>query len=289
MPEIETYVACRGKALDAGPERAMLAAVAALSAAEAAYTISVRFLGGLSASQKAAFTAAANRWTAVITGALPPATVNGERLEGLVILAQGRAIDGPGRVLGQAGPTFLRPNTGVGRKLPIMGKMTFDSADLAAMEERGTLHDVITHEMGHVIGVGTIWSEFGLIADAGTHNPTFVGANAQREYGALRGGAPLVVPVENEGGPGTADGHWRDAVFGNELMTGFVADAGNPLSRLTSASLADMGYGVDMAKADPYGLPAFEALAAMGALSVSAREDHLLGTLPMILPPESLN
>jgi hypothetical protein len=289
MPEIETYVARHGKALDTGPERAMLEAASAVVAAEAAYTISVRYLGGLSASQKAAFRAAAHRWTSVITGALPPATVNGERLEGLVILAQGRAIDGPGRVLGQAGPTFLRPDSGVGRKLPIMGKMTFDSADLAAMEQRGTLHDVITHEMGHVTGIGTVWSEFGLIVGAGSNNPTFVGTNAQREYGTLRSSAPMPVPVENRGGPGTADGHWRDALFGNELMTGFVADAGNPLSRLTAASLADMGYVVDMAKTDAYALPAFEALAAMGALNTEAPEDRFLGTLPMILPPESLN
>ena len=41
--------------------------------------------------------------------------------------------------------------------------------------------DVITHEMGHVLGVGTIWDELGLRqVSARASNPTFTGANAMR-------------------------------------------------------------------------------------------------------------
>jgi hypothetical protein len=36
--------------------------------------------------------------------------------------------------------------------------MQFGTADLAAMQANGTIGDVITHEMGHVLGIGTIWS-----------------------------------------------------------------------------------------------------------------------------------
>src|SRR4051794_6205534 len=64
---------------------------------------------------------------------------------------------------------------------------------------------------------------------------------AKQEYGRLRGIGPTPVPVENTGGPGTRDSHWREAVFGNELMTGFVGPAGNPLSRTTVGSLQDLG------------------------------------------------
>ncbi|MEY9156350.1 putative Zn-dependent protease [Bradyrhizobium japonicum] len=39
------------------------------------------------------------------------------------------------------------------------GDMQFDTADLSAMEADGTLNDVIMHEMGHVIGIGTILDE----------------------------------------------------------------------------------------------------------------------------------
>ena len=65
----------------------------------------------------------------------------------------------------------------------------------------------------------------------------------------------MQVPVENRGGRGTADAHWRDAVFGTELMTGFVGRTGNPLSLMTIASLADLGYQVDRNAAEPYSLP----------------------------------
>ena len=45
------------------------------------------------------------------------------------------------------------------------------------------------------------------------------------------------------GGAGTADSHWRESVLSNELMTGFL-DAGvaNPITRLTVAQFADLGY-----------------------------------------------
>jgi hypothetical protein len=29
------------------------------------------------------------------------------------------------------------------------------------------------------------------------------------------------VPVENSGGSGTRDAHWRESEFGNEVMTGY--------------------------------------------------------------------
>jgi hypothetical protein len=60
--------------------------------------------------------------------------------------------------------------------------------------------------------------------------------------------------VENTGGPGTRDSHWRETVHNAELMTGWIEGGGvaNPLSEITIASMADMGYLVDMTAADPY-------------------------------------
>src|SRR5262245_54288774 len=196
----------------------------AAALAVSGYTIEVRFVGGLTTAQKNAFKNAAKRWTQVITGDLPDVFVDGETIKNLLILAEGAPIDGPRGILGQAGPTRLRPSSaGAAAFLPAKGEMTFDTADLAQMESDGTLDDVITHEMGHVIGIGTIWTRKSLLKGAGTANPTFTGANAKREYGILRGSpTPLPVPVENTGGAGTQDSHWRDTVFGNELMTGFV-------------------------------------------------------------------
>jgi hypothetical protein len=48
------------------------------AAAESAFKIEVRFLGGLTPGQKTAFTTAADRWSKVIIGDLPSVNVDGE-------------------------------------------------------------------------------------------------------------------------------------------------------------------------------------------------------------------
>jgi hypothetical protein len=63
------------------------------------------------------------------------------------------------------------------------------------------------------------------------------------------------VPVENTGGTGTADGHWRETVFRSELMTGWISvGSAAPMSRTTISSLGDIGYSVDVSQADPFDL-----------------------------------
>jgi len=277
--QFESYVA-----------HASVKAGASARAITSAYKIEVRFLGGLTTTQKNAFKSAANRWTKVIVGDVPSVLVDGEVIDDLLILAQGVAIDGPGGILGQAGPTHLRPTSaGANAFLPAKGIMSFDSADLAQMQADGTLLDVITHEMGHVIGIGTVWTSKGLLVGANTSNPTFKGTNAKKEYGILKGTGPVAVPVENTGGAGTRDGHWRESVFKNELMSGFIAEANNPLSRMTVASLQDLGYRVRLSAAEPYKLPDLQALAERGLAVRAPAHAHALPVLaPKVLPPDSL-
>ena len=272
----------------ASAERAM-----AVAKAVSPFVIEVRFLGGLTATQQAAFRAAADRWTTMIVGDLPSVRVDNEVIDDVLILAQGAPIDGPGRILGQAGPTHLRPAAaGKAAYLPAKGIMSFDTADLAKMEADGTLNDVITHEMGHVLGIGTVWSQKNLLKGATGSNPTFAGSGAMTAYKALRvASRRRRVPVENTGGPGTRGSHWRETVFRNELMSGFIAAPGNPLSRLTVASLADLGYEVDLAASEPYALPDLMALAEAGALVAHEAPVNLgmvLPIIPQVLPSDGL-
>ncbi len=265
---------------DGGAIRSWGLALETAALQEPAFVIDVRFMGGLTSAQQAAFTTAAARWSRIITADVPSVLVDGETIDDIVIEASGMAIDGRGGILGQAGPTQLRP----GSFLPAAGVMQFDSADLATMEADGSLVSVITHEMGHVLGLGTNWDELGLRQGAGTVNPTFTGANAMREFATLSGGAATrAVPLANVGGPGTRDAHWRESVFGNELMTGFLNDGPNPLSRLTIAAFADMGYAVSYASADPYVLPSQLDLAMLGAGTELG--DHG-GRGVMLIPPK---
>ncbi len=266
----------------------------ALAATESPFTIEVRFLGGLTEQQKDAFKTAADRWTKVIVGDVPNVLVDGEVIDDVLILAQGTAIDGPGSILGQAGPTYLRPaSAGNAAYLPAKGIMSFDTADLDKMEQNGTLNDVIAHEMGHVLGVGTIWDRKQLLKGAGTANPTFDGKTAKQEYRALRGagGGLKRVPLENTGGPGTAGSHWRETIFRNELMSGFIAPGSNPLSRVTVGSLQDVGYAVDLDAAEPFSLPDLLELAERGLLVSHVAPINvgiMLPNIPMVLPDDSL-
>jgi Leishmanolysin len=262
-----------------------------LAATTSPFTIEVRFLGGLSDTQQAAFAAAADRWTTMIVGDLPAVMVDNEAIDDVLILAQGSAIDGPGRILGQAGPTHLRPESADDAALtPAKGIMSFDTDDLEKMEADGTLNDVITHEMGHVLGIGTIWKLKGLLRGEGTTNPTFAGQGAITEYQKLRAASSRAwVPVENTGGPGTREGHWRESVFRHELMSGFISEPGNPLSRMTVASLGDLGYEVDLDAAEAYQLPDLLSLAEEGALMAHATPmdvGMVLPVIPQILPAE---
>ena len=262
-----------------------------LAATTSPFTIVVRFIAGLTQRQQEAFAAAADRWVRVIVGDLPEMLVGDELIDDVLISAKGRPIDGPGHILGSAGPRELRPpEAGAAAFLPATGSMSFDTADLARMEADGRLNDVITHEMGHVLGIGTIWDDKGLLRDAGTDNPVFTGAGAMEEYRVLRGAEDLR-PVANEGGAGSRDSHWREFVFRNELMSPTIASAGNPMSRMSVASLGDLGYQIDLAAADAYALPDLLALAESGELMQRGSpvdEGIMLPIIPFVLPPESL-
>jgi hypothetical protein len=217
----------------------------------------------LTASQRQAFRLAADRWSQIITADLPDVAINGRTIDDLEITATGPAIDGPYGILGLARPLDTRSS---GTQLPYTGEMRFDSADLAMMESSGTLTNVILHEMGHALGIGTLWAVRNLLNVTDATNPLYVGVNGLREYRALAGSTTVTgVPAENmtAGAPGTpGDGsygvHWRESVFRNELMTSVVERAGTsmPISRLTIGSLQDLGYTVNYAAADPYVLPA---------------------------------
>jgi hypothetical protein len=232
--------------------------------------IELQFLTTPTAVQRQAFVAASEHWRRIITSELtnvsltapagtcgPGSPAVNRIVDDVLILVRLEPIDGAGSVLGASGPCYVR-NTST---LPVMGLMRFDTADLDQLESAGLLETVILHEMGHVLGFGTIWSDLGLLADPslpptnGT-DPHFTGAQATIAFDAVGGAGygGLTVPVENTGGEGTADSHWRESVFGNELMTGFVDAGANPLSIVTVASFADLGYTVNLAGADPYTL-----------------------------------
>jgi RTX calcium-binding nonapeptide repeat (4 copies)/FG-GAP-like repeat/Bacterial pre-peptidase C-terminal domain len=266
-------------AIDGGPgTEVVLFSAPLLSVNAPAFDIVINYTGN--AAYQSYFTAAAQMWELIITGDVPDATlpVSPFTVDDLHIDASAIYIDGPGMILGQAGPHYYRPSY-----LPINGSMEFDSADLATLAANDQLQSVILHEMGHVLGIGTMWDLTGQVIEvADATKPTgidyrYVGGGALIEYRLLSNNpAASYIQVESTlGGGGTIGGHWDEGSqvpgqpkgFDNELMTGFT-DSDNelgfvetimPISRMTIAALRDQGYQVDLGHADPYWIAATPA------------------------------
>lgn len=230
------------------------------------------------------FASAASKWESLIFGDVPNVTFNSPNsscgatvsgtVDDVVIFAILDSIDGPGKILGQAGPCLVRS----GSQLPLVGVMEFDTADVAGLEASGRFALVIEHEMGHVLGYGTIWGNL-LVNPVTNGNPNadphFVGSQALAAFdrsGGLSYSLSAKVPVEDcvgfpptTCGQGSVNAHWRESVFNNELMTGFIDNGTNPLSVVSTASMGDIGYLVNYAASDSYTVPVAAAAAAPAA------------------------
>ncbi len=249
----------------------------------AGFQVEVRTSPGssLTAAQRDAVDSAVARWTELITGDIPETRLSlaagscggastpalDEVVDDLVIYLEFEPIDGAGQTLGSAGPCIVR-STG----LPVLGGMRFDTDDLETLESLGLLDDVILHEMGHVLGFGTLWdlsfgatvvfdflrdptSTTGEILDTHFDGPFAIAAFDDVSDPDYTAGAK--VPVENDNeefGAGSLNGHWREGIFTNELMSPRIDFGGNPLSRVTVESLRDLGYAVNAGAADPYSI-----------------------------------
>ncbi len=185
-------------------------------------------------------------WNSVLTLPLAPVTlVDGTpNYTQIKIAIRALPIDGVGGgAVAVGNPTgFPRPGTGQTSS----GQVTIDTADLAAQTANGFLDELVVHEIGHVLGIGTTTDNPGIDLVSGD---TYTGAKAVAEYAVLTGNAETSLPME-------ADGHHlSEATFGEMAMTpsgGFNP----PVPRLVLAILEDLGYpGVNYAPADPYTLP----------------------------------
>jgi hypothetical protein len=261
------------------------------------YPLVVRFFGPNppSGPVQTAFNCAADRIRAIIRSPLAPIAFNNTSLQncigeplsitesssGLIIYAKVDSIDGPGQVLGSAGPCFVNSST----RIPVVGVMRFDQADLNALSADGRLGAVIMHEMLHVVGIGTMWRDAQLTPQMWTGavgDPGFLGQRAREACVDFHGGANICatqVPIEDcvgiaGCGAGTLHGHWRELIFRRELMTGYVSQAGlqNPFSRMTIQALGDLGYDVDPDQSNDYVIP---PAAFMDLVEPSARRGEL--------------
>jgi hypothetical protein len=124
----------------------------------------------LTPAQQDVFRAAAAKWETILTADIPNVAAGpwGGAVDDIRISAAAIDIDGAGAVLGFAEPQFKR----AGSSLPINGVMRFDVADIPNLEATGRFSEVILHEMGHVLGIGTIWTDRALQRRSIASTPT---------------------------------------------------------------------------------------------------------------------
>ena len=238
-----------------------------------AYNIELLLAPSVSPVYLPAIYRATDRWQRIINGSLPTQillyrfeaeercgftfSASSRLVEDILIYIDFSGIDGPGGVLGSASWCVLDA-----ARMPRVAYIRFDSGDLAGLLAAGTLESVVTHEMGHCLGIGTTWE---LKTTAGVYirqlvtpeaDPQpwyFTGPQAQvgeaEVSGQPLGPQPL---VETAGGAGTARGHWLEGRYVHELMTGFITGPSQPLSVLTLRSLMDIGYQVNLSMADSF-------------------------------------
>ena len=184
------------------------------------------------------------------------------------------SIDGAGgtdgNIVGQASPCSVRlvifQAPGSQRQDTIYrevlrGSVILDEHDVARMERQGLLLSVVTHEMAHVLGFGTLWDAHGRlrnpsVPDKPNEDTHFEGPLTIAAFNDAGGSgfAGSKVPVENSGLEGSADGHWSESVFEEELMTAFLAAGTQPLSAVTLESLYEIGYEINLRGADGFGV-----------------------------------
>ena len=224
---------------------------------ESPFDIELVFLDDFTVEQQQLLRRAAERWTSAIQMELPDHQFSTERSvtcgDHSIRIPAGEQIDDlriymtkfdkiapdVGQVAGYGGPRLLRPSS-----MPILGCIGIE-------QEIATTYFLWTtglHEIGHVLGIGTIWDDSGMLrglnADAHFAGPQAIAAFNQAGGTNYQGAK---VPTEQDGG------HWRSSVLADELMS--ISAKNNTLSAITLGALSDLGYSVDFSAANPYFLP----------------------------------
>jgi hypothetical protein len=153
-------------------------------------------------------------------------------------------------VAAQGGPCVMRANG-----LPLVGTVQININYYGTISD-AKLDDLIMHEVGHVLGIGSVWGHgpfTGLVAgDSNATDPIFLGPYTLSAFNLLGGSARFTgrrVPIELK-----FLSHWRASAFAGELMAPSLIPSAQPVSAVTVASLRDIGWNVEPEAYEEYSL-----------------------------------
>lgn len=258
------------------------------AALPAQLTFSVDFsaqaLTDLTSEEQALFTDGLAFWDRIIDGHQD----NTDRNWTLFVDTFSQGSMNGGITLGSARPIDLlltNPVPGSGLSAPWPDRFVIagnGEASFNTNPEAGPLRSsVIIHEIGHALGIGTLWELNEVYNDGNPDTSSgrtlqggipgqYVGAHALAAYQAEFDPGATFIPVELDGGDSTAHGHWNEVTdnFSMENQPGFDSDPGDEgpaptdsfgnslddeiltgvlgnnifLSETTKASLIDIGF-----------------------------------------------
>ncbi len=221
---------------------------------------------------------AARRWEEVIVGDLPDKDYSSEPYNDIFYpfnenqIFVGDVVDDVriffgnirlGDLAGQAGPQntwySYDPDTDkfILDRLPSIGYVALDAGKFRHQENtdywEGHFYRLSIHEIGHVLGIGSLWGNF--VTKIGDLTPLYGGPLAVKAFSDSGGKGKI--PLEQD------TSHWKEQTLGDEVMTPRPSQNFNtPLSAVTVQALADLGYVVDVSKADRYRVPKLIATSA---------------------------
>ncbi len=113
----------------------------------------------MSSSQQGVVSQAANIWSNLISGYKSEIS---REFSGLTINVGAIDIDGWSGTLAQASTSSVANSLTGGYTLSTEGYISFDINDIGSLEYDGTLIGTSAHEIGHILGLGSLWEENGL-------------------------------------------------------------------------------------------------------------------------------
>ena len=236
------------------------------------------FLASLDVTYQLQLERAAWRWSTIVTADIPDidfrrwpheeysyhlrkSFVVERVVDDLLIVVAQRPL---GEFIASAGISLVRNSD----NLPVVATLALDTQQLNDQTPE-QVYFIMLHEIAHCLGFGLIWDDLDLVR-LGSGVPWFIGENARIFFNALGGDwfTGAIVPIDRDD-----MGHWRGSVFSDELMSkGWHYPFRKPISAITVAQFADLGYQVNWLAADNYSVP---SKTTRGANKAHAEDGHV--------------